>query len=92
MLLDGFFPSLLQTPSYISQGELSNMVFPCDDRYWEASSPQQWQAMLGMAPLPPSPFFASSISALLTPRYVLNAQPPDPHLNPFATLILMTAL
>ncbi|ORY61054.1 fungal-specific transcription factor domain-domain-containing protein [Leucosporidium creatinivorum] len=92
MLLDGFFPSLLHTPSYISQGELSNMVFPCDERYWQATSAQQWQAMLGMAPIPPSPFFASCISTILTPRYVLHAPLPDPHLNPFGCLIIMTSL
>lgn len=68
------------------------MVFPCDDRYWEAPTANQWQSMLGMAPIPPSPFFAPCISAILTPRYVLNAQPPDPHLNGFGSLIIMTAL
>ncbi len=59
-LVDAAFPSLLDTPSYISQGEMLNLVLPCDDRYWAAGSAQQWNQSLGLAPIPPSPFFASA--------------------------------
>lgn len=59
LLLDGFFPSLLNTPSYISQGELAEMLLPCDDKYWRAATARQWESLLGMAPIPPATFFSS---------------------------------
>jgi hypothetical protein len=59
-LVDSVFPSLLDTPSYISQGEMPNLVLPCDERYWSATTAQQWNHSLGLAPIPPSPFFASA--------------------------------
>lgn len=55
---DALFPAFLDMPSYLSQGEMITTVLPCDDRFWRASNAQAWQAQLGVAPIPPAPYFA----------------------------------
>lgn len=57
-LLDSLFPALLDIPSYSSQGEMLATVLPCEDKFWHARSAQEWQGMLGVAPIPPSPYFS----------------------------------
>ncbi|KAI5451120.1 hypothetical protein NCC49_001996 [Naganishia albida] len=93
-LIDALFPALLDHPAYLSHGDMILFVLPCDEQFWQAPSAKQWSNMLGLSPLPPSPFFASSTSALLTPVYV-NAEdkpPPIRHLNAFAALVMVASL
>jgi hypothetical protein len=56
-LFDALFPAFLDMPSYLSQGEMIHTVLPCDDRFWNAPNYQVWQAQLGVAPIPPAPYF-----------------------------------
>jgi hypothetical protein len=53
------FPAMLDTPAYISQGQMTGMVLPCDEVYWQATSARMWTDSLGIAGIPPSPLFAS---------------------------------
>lgn len=59
-LLDSMFPAMLDTPAYISQGQMTGMVLPCDEVYWQATSARMWTDSLGIAGIPPSPLFASA--------------------------------
>lgn len=58
-LVDSMFPSYLDMPSYLSQGEMLSTALPCDDRLWAASSPEEWASLLGHSVLPPSTFFVA---------------------------------
>jgi hypothetical protein len=59
-LIDALFPALLDHPAYLSHGDMILFVLPCDEQFWSAPTAKQWSNMLGLSPLPPSPFFASS--------------------------------
>jgi hypothetical protein len=59
-LIDALFPALLDHPAYLSHGDMILFVLPCDEEFWQAPTAKQWSNMLGLSPLPPSPFFASS--------------------------------
>ncbi|KAJ9108549.1 hypothetical protein QFC19_002265 [Naganishia cerealis] len=93
-LIDALFPALLDHPAYLSHGDMILFVLPCDEQFWTAPTAKQWSNMLGLSPLPPSPFFASSTSALLTPVYVNAEDKPSPirHLNAFAALVMVASL
>jgi hypothetical protein len=58
-MVDSLFPSFLDTPSYLPQGEMLSKALPCDERFWTASSPEEWTRLVGHTVLPPSTFFVS---------------------------------
>jgi len=58
-LVDSMFPSFLDMPSQLSQGEMLSTALPCDDRFWTASSPEEWKSLVGHAVLPPPTFFVT---------------------------------
>ncbi|KAH8077061.1 fungal-specific transcription factor domain-containing protein [Filobasidium floriforme] len=93
-LLDSMFPAMHDTPAYISQGQMTGVVLPCDEVYWQATSARMWTDSLGIAGIPPSPLFASAISAILTPIRIPRELRPAPirSLSPFGGLVLISAL
>lgn len=58
-IVDMMFPEFFDTSAYLSQGLMLTTLLPCDDRYWQAPTAMAWQSMLGVAPIPPSPYFAA---------------------------------
>lgn len=91
-LFDSTFPANMDMPGQLSQGEMLSTSLPCDDTFWNASTPEEWSGRLGGNPLPPSNFFVAGVTGLIIPRYARPAPAPLPNLNPFASLCLITAL
>lgn len=56
-LLDTIFPAFLDIPAYHSHRDMMHLAMPCDDQYWTAPTAHSWASMLGLSPVPPSPFF-----------------------------------
>ena len=56
-LLDTIFPALLDSPAYLSHGDMLHLAMPCDSWYWEAATARTWTSMLGFANTPATPLF-----------------------------------
>jgi hypothetical protein len=91
-LFDSMFPSFMDAPSQLSQGEMLSTGLPCDDHYWNAPTAEEWVGRLDGKSLPSSNFFVTGVTNLLVPRYARPAPPPLRALNPFASLCLINAL
>ncbi|KAH8679027.1 fungal-specific transcription factor domain-containing protein [Tricladium varicosporioides] len=71
--IDCQFPSLLNLPATISVGEVSNLVCPCDDEFWCATSARNWKNLLGPASVPPSRSFSAAVGPFVLKTFVSGA-------------------
>ncbi|CZR69447.1 uncharacterized protein PAC_19347 [Phialocephala subalpina] len=65
--IDSYFPSILNLPPAISMGEVRNLVCPCDEEFWAATSARNWKNLLGPASMPPSRSFSAAVGPFVLP-------------------------
>lgn len=65
--IDSYFPSILNLPPTISMGEVRDLVCPCDEEFWAATSARNWKNLLGPASMPPSRSFSAAVGPFVLP-------------------------
>ncbi|KAM3088861.1 hypothetical protein ACMFMG_000484 [Clarireedia jacksonii] len=101
--IDRQFSALWNLPSTIAVGELADLICPCDDIFWNASSARQWKNLLGSGSAPPSlPFSAAVGPFILSSSFSYTGQSEDvrsqsPHLpvldlNPYSAFLVLLAI
>ncbi|KUJ16637.1 uncharacterized protein LY89DRAFT_586564 [Mollisia scopiformis] len=87
--IDSYFPSILNLPPTISMGEVRNLVCPCDEEFWAATSARNWKNLLGPASVPPSRSFSAAVGPFVLPGH---GRLPAINLNPWSAFLVLQSM
>ncbi|KAL4811966.1 fungal-specific transcription factor domain-containing protein [Aspergillus spinulosporus] len=90
-LFDLQFPALFLNQPYISKAETVNLLLPCHETFWEATSAAAWKVLLGPAATPPSIYFMVPLDTCLLYPATKREAPYAP-ISSFGKTLLIYAL